>query len=478
MKKSVFEVDVAGFGKLLEGKPRYYIFRELFQNAVDENVEFCKVNIRWEGGKIYGSVEDDSPEGFRNMRDAYTLFGDTYKRKDPLKRGKYNLGEKQAIALCLVSGGEATISTTKGTVHFSRDGREESEKKRDCGSVVALHFHATKADFEETMEFMQSLIAPDKIVYSLNGEVIPTRRPVRAFEATLTTEFEMEHDGKTIFRRTQRKTSVSIYIPDPGKPAFLYELGIPVCPIECRFSVDVQQKVPLNTDRDAVPEAYLKDLYAEVLNHTVSMLKDEDISASWVHTASEDDRVNRDALQAVIEKRYGDKVLVATPGDPQSVDEALSNGYRVIFGSELSKDEWANFKKFNSISSTSEKFGTGTGRVDEEYTPTESMKRVGVLAKKIAKEVFNISISVAFVNMPFGNPRAAEFGSLCLTFNVRKLGVNWFANPIHPRVLSLLYHEIAHYKGMHTESSYLDAIAEIGGKMTEKALTDPDFFKL
>ena len=58
------------------------------------------------------TVKDDSPEGFRNITHAYTLFADTYKRRDPTKRGRFNLGEKQVIAICK----RAIVMTTKGEI--------------------------------------------------------------------------------------------------------------------------------------------------------------------------------------------------------------------------------------------------------------------------------------------------------------------------------------------------------------------------
>jgi hypothetical protein len=64
------------------------------------------------------SVEDDSPEGFRELAHAYTLFAESYEKGLPEKRGRFNLGEKLVLAMCE----EATISTTTGAVHFDAGG--------------------------------------------------------------------------------------------------------------------------------------------------------------------------------------------------------------------------------------------------------------------------------------------------------------------------------------------------------------------
>ncbi|MEK6881391.1 MAG: hypothetical protein AABY22_17340, partial [Nanoarchaeota archaeon] len=111
MKNQIFEVDVKGLRQLQEGKPKWFIVRELLQNAMDEDITQCTIYMRYEYGKAYITVEDDSPIGFRDLTDAYTLFKDTYKRTDVKKRGRFNFGEKQV--LCLADNARI-ISTTGG----------------------------------------------------------------------------------------------------------------------------------------------------------------------------------------------------------------------------------------------------------------------------------------------------------------------------------------------------------------------------
>ena len=77
MSNNWFEVDRNGLKALQEGKPKTFIVRELLQNALDENITVCKLDVWWDAGVATISVEDDSPEGFRDLSDAYTLFKDT-----------------------------------------------------------------------------------------------------------------------------------------------------------------------------------------------------------------------------------------------------------------------------------------------------------------------------------------------------------------------------------------------------------------
>src|SRR3989338_780156 len=108
--KSWFEVSRAGLRQLQEGKPKHFVARELIQNAWDESIKTCEVAAAWKHGVATMLVVDDSPKGFRNLADAFTLFAPTYKRADPQKRGRFNIGEKQALSVCE----SARITTTKG----------------------------------------------------------------------------------------------------------------------------------------------------------------------------------------------------------------------------------------------------------------------------------------------------------------------------------------------------------------------------
>lgn len=114
--KSWFDVSKEGLRQLQEGKPKHYILRELIQNAIDEDITVCAVTTNWMHGEATIIVSDNSPEGFRDITHAFTLFAPTYKRADPEKRGKFNLGEKQVLALC----DDAKIATTKGTIANTR----------------------------------------------------------------------------------------------------------------------------------------------------------------------------------------------------------------------------------------------------------------------------------------------------------------------------------------------------------------------
>src|SRR5205809_7351026 len=115
-----FTVDKAGLAKLLER--RAFAIFELLQNAWDAD-DVTMVNVRLEpipnASQARLIVTDNSPNGFADLNHAYTLFAESCRKANPEKRGRINLGEKLALALCV----RARITSTKGRIEFSSEGR-------------------------------------------------------------------------------------------------------------------------------------------------------------------------------------------------------------------------------------------------------------------------------------------------------------------------------------------------------------------
>src|ERR1700761_3704840 len=120
MSRQWFDVDRAGLGKQAEQQSKGRLGGALGPNAPHEaGVTQIAVPLAPVPGRPLAelTVEDDAPEGFRDLAHAYTLFADSYKRANPEQRGQFNLGEKMVLAVCE----RASISTTKGTVVFDPD---------------------------------------------------------------------------------------------------------------------------------------------------------------------------------------------------------------------------------------------------------------------------------------------------------------------------------------------------------------------
>ena len=345
MTKQWFDLDRAGLSKQAEEHGKGRLIGELVQNALDEaGVTQIGMSLALVPGRPLAelTVEDDSPEGFRDLAHAYTLFAESYKRGNPEQRGQYNFGEKLVLAVCE----EASISTTKGTVAFSEEGRiEKPRQKRERGSVFQGRIKMTREEYPQVCDYLRSLLLPENIVVTFNGDRLLPRKPVRTFEASLET---LVADDQGVMRPRIRKTQVGVFEPLPGETPSLYEMGLPVVDTGDRWHVSIGQKVPLNRDRDNVRPAYLQTVRVAVLNAAFDLLTtDEEATAGWCKLAGADPRCSDEAIKHLIRLRFGEKVAAPDPSDIEAMKRFQSEGGTIVVG--LSKGEWANVKRAGAI---------------------------------------------------------------------------------------------------------------------------------
>jgi hypothetical protein len=467
--KNWFEVSKDGLKELQAGKPKHFILRELIQNAWDEDIKHCNVFLNYDKNEAQILVSDDNPEGFKDLADAFTLFKSTAKRSNPEQRGRFNIGEKQAISICE----RAKITTTKGTIVFDKEGRRRTREQTKEGSEITLWVKMTREEYDEIFEMLYKYLPPKNIIFKINEITLCYKEPFKIVETSLETEILKEE----IIQKSWRKTQIHV-LERKSEESWLYELGLPICPIDCKYSLDIQQKIPLNIDRETVPEKYLNYLFTQVLNETYEDLTEDEVSNVWVRRASENKEIKTEALKKVIEERFGDKVCVANPFDENSIDEAISRGYNVIRGSELSKKEWDNIRENSILSSSTELFG-GTFVQADYVKPSAQQLKVAKLAIKIAKKFLKTNIKVVFVNTDKANIIAQfETTTNTLMFNLHNLSATFFETPVSKDTLSLIIHELGHIGGHHIEMSYHELITKLSGELIMTALEESSFFDL
>ncbi|MHC5059028.1 MAG: hypothetical protein ACYTKD_30605 [Planctomycetota bacterium] len=463
---SWFEVDRDGLRQLLDGKDKAFVLRELVQNAWDEpGVTRCDVTLEPLPGRPAARlvVEDDAPEGFHDLRHAYTLYARTRKRPDPSKRGRFNLGEKQVLALCR----EARIVTTKGGVRFDACGKRSAiREKRPAGSVFEAELAMTRAEVDDALRAVRTFIPPPGIATTINGEPLPAREPLAVVEATLATELE---DGEGRYRATRRKTEIHVHEPLRGERALLYELGLPVIETGDRWSYDIQQRVPLTADRDNVRPSFLQDVRAAALNACADRLQPQDASERWVRDGAADPEVRPETTRRVADLRWGEKRVVPTPGDRDGLERAIAAGCHVVAPSEMSAAEWDRMREADAVPSSSAAFPTRL--VESEPVParewTAAMSRLSRIAQAVADIGLNIPITARFIRSPRADVMA-QYGSRQIRFNVSRLGPGFWASV--EEQIALVVHEIAHEEGSHLTQAYYDCLCRIGARL---ALADP-----
>jgi hypothetical protein len=234
MSDPLFDVDVSGLRSTLlrrDAAAKAGALLELYQNAVDaDGSTQIDISLTREPGSRWVELEvrDNSPDGFANLADAYTLFGKSTKVSDVSKRGMFNVGEKLTVS---IMNGGASVTTTTGQVVFdvSANRRRRTRERTESGSVFRGRLTMTRQEQEDAEEKVRSLLPPEGVELRLNGELIPHRAPRQAVEAKGLACVVWDAD-KGGLKRTSRNTTISIVEPLPDEEPHLYVLGIPVLP--------------------------------------------------------------------------------------------------------------------------------------------------------------------------------------------------------------------------------------------------------
>ena len=476
-----FDVDKAGLAKLVASKPRAFIVYELLQNAWDQKVTCVDVTLEPVAGTRNAQiiVPDDDPDGFADLRDAYTLFAESRKKGNAEQRGRFNLVEKLVLALAKA----AYIETTTGSVRFDEQGRHASRQRRDAGSLFRATIPMTKADLEEIDQAVKRLIPPADVATTFNGRILEPRFPVAFFNEVLPT---VVADEEGVLRKTSRKTLVRVYEPAEGETAMLYEMGVPVVETGDRFHVDVQQKVPLNMDRDNVTPAYLRTIRVAVLNALHDRLDAGNSGDVWVREACSDERVSTEAVKTALTLRFGENAVRYDPSDPEANKRSVAEGRPVVYGGNLTSAEWSNANRAGvlpaaGVVTPSPKPYSPDGDpldVVPENEWTTGMQQIVNYAILIGQELLGCPVHVVIAREADW-PYRATYGKGRLVFNLSRCGRAFFENGIADDVNRLLIHEFAHhYEGDHLSECYHKALADVGARLARLALNSPAMFNL
>jgi len=488
---SWFEVDKAGLAQLVERKGKVFILHELLQNAWD-----CKaagtVRIMTEPvtGKpeIFLRVTDEDPDGFSDLTHAFTLFAPSAKKVAPELRGRFNLGEKLVLALCE----RAEISTTRGTVSFTTEGRQINRRKcRSSGTQFFGQVRMTREEYEVMIREISYVIPPSTCRTYLNGVAIPAPKIVLSFRMQLPT---VEADAGGNLREFKRETGVSLYHRFADESAKLYEMGIPVVdlPAGVPWHIDIGQKVPLSMERDGVKPSYLLALLVAVLNEVVMRklpLSSELAKQPWVSAVLGSKVVAPRTVETIVTARFGERAVISDPSDREGTHMAVAQGYTVVPGGTFSADAWANIRQMGvlkpagQVTPSPKPFSPGGEPLEliarEQWTL--AMVVFESFVKCFASRCAGLAVRVAFTPDRGWKFRAAysRFGedSGQLYFNVGLLGHRWLVTKINWKAqVELLIHELGHHWGQHLDSAYHQSLCRLGAEAAGVAMESPSLF--
>ncbi len=489
-----FTASKAGLAKILRERGYPVLINELISNALDTETGIVKVVISWARGVCTVEVEDDDPNGFANLSHAWTLFAESEKKGDPLKRGRFNLGEKLVLAACR----KAQIDTTTGRVVFDKKGRRKTSTKREIGSRFYGEILMTKTKADEMIEAAESIIPPSHRMLVVNG--VQVEPPVLKQEIEVRALPTVACDAEGQLKRTSRNTTVAVYEIAQDEEPWIHEMGIPVCPLEegDPWHLDVHQKVPVSLDRTSVPGKFLRTLRLAVLNALVDELDEEDANAGWVRETAKEEEIDDEVTEKILDLRFSKKRVAYDPNDEESNKLAVSKGYRLVYGSQMSKPEWSNARRAGAISPAGRVTPSNAALVSDpngvpddypEDKVTPEMRAVRVMLNKLGHQLLELTgrggrFLVQFAKRP-RESALGWYGDRTLSLNVSRLGKKWFSRVVENerghavRCYDLLIHELGHeFSGDHLSEDYHQALTRLGAALARLALDEPAVFKV
>jgi hypothetical protein len=260
--------------------------------------------------------------------------------------------------------------------------------------------------------------------------------------------------------------------------------------------------VPLSRDRDNVNPSYLRKVRTGVLNVNYEELTSEDVGATWVRDAVGSSKSSDQAVQHVMETRFGENHVTRSVSDIGSANEAVCQGYKVVEGGSMSKEEWARYKAIKGkdgesvVKTSAQLFPTNAGGFirEDEIVPssewTTAMSYFGRLVGFIGPRLIGKPVVVQYINDEDnhiegcfskgyrGNRSKKGFKRV---FGVMTVNLAYCDPANLLEGYSLLLHELAHDKvesNDHLHHEFYDTVNDLGAKLAVLIQDEPKLFDI
>lgn len=470
-----FEIDDKGFKTQMSEVPLWRLIQEIISNSFDEKAVTkidCEIKYDKLDNVFMVEIKDDG-NGFKNIKDIFTLYGDSYKRTNPEQSGRYNEGEKRFLAVAQ----KGFVITKNTRIDFDDYGRKDSHVSNTKGTVVSALFK--RKDFEE--ESLEDIIrnihrvaVPDGKELWVNDDFIEPKQLVKKFKAELFTVKASGPNSKLV--QIKRETWVYLYKKIDEKP-IIYERGIPVQELEesLQWHVDIRQKIPQTTDRNVVSDKYLHKLYSIITENTLDLITDNQSDSNWINDGLKFQK-KPEVIKAVMRKKYGtDQVMIRSTTDSEANERAESNGVHLISGSELDPLVRENLKSLEVLKFAGQEYVTDHFETAKTVEPNEDMELFTKVVKAVARDTIHKDIKVEYVTTSRTN-ELAQYGQRTMTWNVKVCGGKKAFDILNPTMIGILIHELAHdkfgnHEGFaHLSHDYLHEMERIAGIVGSKGI--------
>lgn len=496
-------VSVEGFAQQNAGRPPEHLIKELVQNSFDA--------IPVTGGRVdlvvarvakstFDITCDDNGKGIGDPLSIRTMFHTT-KNDDRRLRGRMGRGFKEL--LCVSK--ETCVRSHGAKINFCVEGNRRKtivvlpNKKDLAGESGTSITCRAKFDNDPQVSDLEAyflrFLVPPTITFSVNGRDVGHRTPLLIVAATLPSEI---FSGCS-WTRPSCETTVRVVPLTKGESAQIYEMGIPVCDAEWSlpYHLDVQQRVPMNPNRDAVATGYIAKLHKAVLPYLVDKMRDEDARADWVGSVLP--TCEPKVQTQILEKGFGrlDTLVRSTPamGVYQYDEDAREKGLKVLDTRQTSsgfadvirqhvptsKQVIADIEQARVTAAATGTFdleaaAKRTARQDELVTKAGGTERVSHILsfyRWFCQELINhypyppnVKVAVAILNEKV-HPRSPHTWATWSEGSVVTFALDagpFWQSPMGHESLATCIHEASHYMNMHHGTDFHKTLEELAGR--------------
>ena len=326
-------ISTEGFAAMNAARPPEHLVKELVQNALDSlgNGDLGLIQLRL-GMKADRLVVEclDNGTGINNLADLRVVYL-THKTDSHLKRGRFGRGFKEALCVAetaqVVSGMQQLDFLMEGS---SRITRTRSLPERVKGTQVRMTMPWPADTIEQLDRYFAQFLVPHGIQFEVNGRKVSHRAVGHTISSNLITEI---YDASSqSWKKPSRRTTLHLVPTADGEAPTIYEMGIPVAALEWNlpYHCDVQQRVPMNPNRDAVASGYPLKLHVACLPTLLGEMDAVTVKEDWVGQAGR--RCDPSVQQQIIERAFGSNIARSVPrmGARHFDEDARDLGLQVI----------------------------------------------------------------------------------------------------------------------------------------------------
>jgi len=487
-------ISTEGFASMNAARSPEHLIKELVQNSLDsfgdEQSGRIRLSYFYENDKVEVVCEDNG-SGIEKLGDLRVVYL-TNKTDSHLKRGRFGRGFKEALC---IADKASVVSGSQRLEFLQENGERVCRQSRRLlpfgGTKVKMSMPWSAEVCDQLDAYFKRFLVPDRIDLEVNGSLIAARHIAHEITASLTTEI---YDTTTqSWKKPSRKTTVQLVHTNPDETPFIFEMGIPVAPVEWTmgFHCDVQQRVPMNPNRDAVQSGYPLKLHTACLPTLLTTMEPETVKEDWVGTAG---RKCEEAVQRqIIDQAFGTNIARSVPrmGERQFDEDARELGVVIVNTAQTSGGFREMLKAYvpsamqvvrkDEEDKTTEAFASGFSLSEALDSGDERANWIKQRGGKIHVETC-LSFAIWFCQQlvySCPTPQARVTGKVALSStSMRKFSAHWsidnvltlsleeqsfWMEPLGAESLEILIHEAAHAMNQHHGFDFKKEVERLAG---------------